>query len=303
MPTKDPDKRRKQNCENQKRWRERQNHQLHNLQSTLEERNREVETLQQQLQAALNEVKGLRGSNNAQDQRKASSTEGDLSSSQVAVPPELAPTAWYNAHTAAVDRGTVTFPGMPSLSNSSSESPEMDAPEDDCDIFGQRLNRIQQSQPMVYPYANGRLAINASLAVVSLPRTETLHGDIFNSSTQPHEYGLHHNSEFPAEQDDTENPDDTMTLSEMIQESLQLLPSQKELETLPFDPRFLYDSFAPSLMMGGTSGIGQLVMAFPDDSALSKHISTVQMVIYGNFPLLRAQYVFQSNVEKVLRLI
>lgn len=109
MPTKDPDKRRKQNCENQKRWRERQNHQLHNLQSTLEERNREVETLQQQLQAALNEVKGLRGSNNAQDQRKASSSDGDLSSSQVAVPPELGPTAWYNAHTAAVDRGTVIF--------------------------------------------------------------------------------------------------------------------------------------------------------------------------------------------------
>lgn len=289
MPTKDPDKRRKQNCENQKRWRERQTHQLHNLQATLEERNREVETLQEQLRAALDEVKGLRKSNAIQDQRKAASADVDLSGSQVAVPPELAPTAWYNAHTTAVDRGIVAFPGVPPLSHSSSESPEMEAPEDDCDIFAQASNRMQQPQPMVYPYANGRLAVNASLAVVSVPRAGALDGDIFNAPSHHDQFDIHQNPEYSTEQNDVENPDETMTLSEMIQESLQLLPSQKELETLPFDPRFLYDSFAPSLMMGGSSGIGQMVMAFPDNSALSKHISTVQMVIYGNFPLLRAQ--------------
>lgn len=291
MPTKDPDKRRKQNCENQKRWRERQTHQLHNLQATLEERNQEVENLQQQLRSALDEVKALRKLSTANDQRKPASADVELPGSHVAVPPELAPTAWYNAHTTAVDRGLVSFPNIPPLSTCSSATPEIEEADDECGIFGQGPDRIAQQQPMGYPYADGRLAINASLGGNSIPRTETLEGDIFNSLSHHDQFGLHHPTEYATEQnDDTEDPDETMTLSEMIRESLELLPSQKVLEELPFDPRFLYDSFAPSLMMGGTSGIGQLMMTFPDDSALSKHISTVQMVIYGNFPLLRAQY-------------
>lgn len=290
MPTKDPDKRRKQNCENQKRWRERQTHQLHNLQTTLEERNREVEALQQQLRSALDEVKGLRKISTGNEQPKPSSADVELQGSQVAVPPELAPTAWYNAHTAAVDRGIASFPTIPPLSTSSSASPEIEAPDDECDIFGQGSSRITQPQPMVYPYSDGRLAINASLGDNSIPPTEALEGDIYNPLSQHDQFGIHHHSEYGTEQNDTEDPDETMTLSEMIRESLELLPSQKVLEELPFDPRFLYDNFAPSLMMGGTSGIGQLMMTFPDNSALSKHISAVQMVIYGNFPLLRAQY-------------
>lgn len=302
MPTKDPDKRRKQNCENQKRWRERQTHQLHNLQATLEERNREVENLQQQLRSALDEVKGLRKLSTVNEQRKPSPANTNLSRSQVAVPPELAPTAWYNAHTPAVDRGVVSFPNMPSLSASSSASPDIEEAGDDCDVYGQGSNNLSQPQPVVYPFIAGRLAINATLGDNAIPRSGALDPNIFNQPPHHDQFGLHQVPEYPTEQNDTEDPEQTMTLSEMIQESLTFLPSQKVLDELPFDPRFLYDSFAPSLMMGGSSGIGQLMMTFPDNSALSKHISTVQMVIYGNFPLLRAQYACNSILWGMLLL-
>jgi len=288
MPTKDPDKRRKQNCENQKRWRERQTHQLHNLQASLEERNREVENLQQQLRNALDEVKGLRKLNSVNEHRKPSPANTNLSGSQVAVPPELAPTAWYNAHTPAVDRGMVRFPNMPALSASSSASPDVEEAEDDGDIYGPGHHGI--AQPQVYPFVAGRLAINATLGDNSIPPSGPLDPNIFNQLPHHDQFALHQVPDYPTQQDDTDDPEQTMTLSEMIQESLTFLPSQKVLEELPFDPRFLYDSFAPSLMMGGSSGIGQMMMTFPDNSALSKHISTVQMVIYGNFPLLRSQY-------------
>jgi len=46
MPTSDPVKRRKQNCENQKRWRQRQIDEIHQLKTTLEEKERRVVELE-----------------------------------------------------------------------------------------------------------------------------------------------------------------------------------------------------------------------------------------------------------------
>jgi hypothetical protein len=70
MPTSDPIRRRRQNCQNQKRWRERQTNQLQSLSASLEEKAREVEQLQKNsqkletdLRKTLREIAELKNEN------------------------------------------------------------------------------------------------------------------------------------------------------------------------------------------------------------------------------------------------
>ena len=286
MPTKDPVRRRKQNRDNQKRWRERQTDQLHELQAKLREQYLRVAELEEQLRSARNQSQSSGKAYVVPKHSKQTRAAKQQSPApEVAVPPELDFTAILNTPNVVVPSGMFAFD--PSSNPASiCHAPPANKAEVELNFFE---HQSATAEHVGFPYNSDALYFGFGQVTANglNPVANRLAKNLFDQDLDTEGLGYHHHSTYQTEQGSQNDSEQPMALSEMVQEGLKMVPPQQELDQLPHDPRFLYLDCAADWMMGGSSSLAYNMMAFPDDSVLSKHISVVQMVLHGNLHRLK----------------
>ncbi|RVX71295.1 hypothetical protein B0A52_04869 [Exophiala mesophila] len=295
MPTTDPVRRRKQNCENQKRWRQRQTTNLNRLSAALEQKNDQIEQLQEeklelqtQLDAALAQVQQL--SQTLKYQACASVVSTQPSPARISVPPELG----FPPQTPAVSSSNNRFPGSaadsPSSNTSFAENPLSRLP------FVSQSVTTASDDLTTYPLAgtvpNVKYDYRPSSVQGMVQSISDLGTSIFNQPS--HTDALLHASHYTIPHPD---PDQGITLLEMLQECLKIINSQEEAHQHEPDVRLFHLESSCYDLLGSGLGVGRMMMKFPDSARLSRHITAVQHVLSRNLPLLKAQsYEFKDHV-------
>lgn len=296
MPTTDPVRRRKQNCENQKRWRERQTSNLHRLSATLDEKNDRIERLQDekhklqiQLDAALAQIQQLDEALKFRTCTSVVSTQP--SSARISVPPELA----FPPQASSASNSGNQFPASASDSPSSTSTGYVDNPLSRLPFVSQPVTTPATNFP-TYPLtdtaADFKYDYRPSSVQGMVQSISDLGTSIFNQPT--HTDTLLHASHFTISPPD---PDQGITLLEMLRECLRVLTSQEEAHQHEPDVRLFHLESSCYDLLGSGLGVGRMMMTFPDNARLSRHITAVQHVLSRNLPLLKAQtYDFKDHV-------
>ncbi|KIX02521.1 uncharacterized protein Z518_08462 [Rhinocladiella mackenziei CBS 650.93] len=299
MPTLDPIKRRKQNCENQKRWRQRQIDELRRLTTALDKSNSHVKVLEVEsgqlrgaLRNALAEISRLRKANGALKRQVQNSL------SQVRSPSKKTDREWGTNY-----RLPVMFP--------ENQRPMVELIE--VDGSDSSKNGLASKKKQLLSGVSGSDESDGdwkSIVIMDEDDEENEQDELFEQArrfetTRERTSYLagHKQAETPSgtesfalDDDVVEYPqiliDDT-TVPDLHHRNGQGEGALQEVDGVHPGADPIYFNWPTDSILGGTGAIWQRMTNFPDTTRISKHILAVQNVLSGAF----AQLIQRPSVD------